>query len=328
MRSVHLPLVKKLADQFEVVGFCARHIENAQKIAAETGLGKGFTDVREMKKAHPDLDVVTVATMPNTTHAPLAIEALEAGCHVFVDKPFACSLKEAKDVFAVARKHNRRAVAFQNRRFETSFIAFRDVVEKGFVGKLKVFKNFVSCKSQSRSMLDLGAHIIDQAICLTHGETPLEVSAILQNPEKNLTDEQAMGYFKINLRYPNDLLVEIEQLPMGKHVNYFYVAGTKGGFQMDWADGISDLFYKQMDVQVDPPIPAHEFMPSSSELVPPELFANWGREYHRSYAGLYKHLVDNASPPVSERETLIQLAIMEYAIKSARTGKTLAFDLK
>jgi predicted dehydrogenase len=53
------------------------------------------------------LDAVHILTPP-ATHAGLAIQAKEAGCHIFVEKPMAISTADAADVIAAAERTNRQ----------------------------------------------------------------------------------------------------------------------------------------------------------------------------------------------------------------------------
>ena len=73
----------------------------AAELAAKTG-GRAVTDSAAVFAA-VDVDAVSIA-VPNALHAPLAIAALEAGKHVFLDKPFALNAAEAEQVIAAAAR--------------------------------------------------------------------------------------------------------------------------------------------------------------------------------------------------------------------------------
>ena len=77
----------------EIIALCDVNQGAAHKAAAKHGIAKVYTDVAEMLKALPELDAVSVI-VPNKFHAPLALQALKAGKHVFCEKPPALSAKE------------------------------------------------------------------------------------------------------------------------------------------------------------------------------------------------------------------------------------------
>ncbi len=82
-----------IADQIEAA---------AQKVADENSIPKVYTDTAEML-ADADIDAVSII-VPNKFHAPLAIQALEAGKHVFCEKPPALNAGEVQELIAAQKK--------------------------------------------------------------------------------------------------------------------------------------------------------------------------------------------------------------------------------
>ena len=95
---------------FEIAGICTRTPESRAGLLAELGTDyPGFNDFFEaLKVTRPD--AVSISTYPDT-HAPYAKAALEAGCHVFLEKPIAVTVAEADELVALARASNRKLVA-------------------------------------------------------------------------------------------------------------------------------------------------------------------------------------------------------------------------
>jgi len=93
-----------------------------------------YEDYREMlAKQKPD--IVTIAT-ESGKHPEIAINCLEAGCHVICEKPMALSVKDADKMISVAKKNNRKlAVCFQNR-FNAPIQRLRTALEAGRFGKV------------------------------------------------------------------------------------------------------------------------------------------------------------------------------------------------
>ena len=78
----------------EIVAICDMNEEAAQNAAKEYEVPHVFSDSARMLSELPELDAISIIT-PNRTHRPLAIQALEAGKHVFCEKPPALNASEA-----------------------------------------------------------------------------------------------------------------------------------------------------------------------------------------------------------------------------------------
>src|SRR5713101_6977759 len=106
---------------FEVVGVCERHIDKRElpkPLKGAKRFSKFETALAELKP-----DVVSVNTMPDT-HADFAITAMEAGAHVFVEKPLADKAENAQEVVNTARRTGRKLVIGYILRQHPSWIKF------------------------------------------------------------------------------------------------------------------------------------------------------------------------------------------------------------
>jgi len=92
----------------EIAAIADMNLEAAQKVAEENGIAQAFGDVNEMLSVD-EIDAVSII-VPNKFHAPLAIQALNAGKHVFCEKPPALNAAEVEEMIESAiRRHNRRS---------------------------------------------------------------------------------------------------------------------------------------------------------------------------------------------------------------------------
>ena len=82
-----------------------------------------------------NIDLVVVAT-PNTSHHPIAKQALLAGRHVVVDKPFTTTLAEAEDLARIAMQQRRIVTVYQDRRYTGDFATVQQVVGEGTLGRV------------------------------------------------------------------------------------------------------------------------------------------------------------------------------------------------
>ncbi|MFL1432841.1 MULTISPECIES: Gfo/Idh/MocA family oxidoreductase, partial [unclassified Nocardiopsis] len=124
---------------------------------------------------------IAVVTTPNDTHAPLARAALEAGMSVVVDKPFALTAGQARELTDLAEKLGRVLTVYQNRRWDADFLTLWHLVEEGALGRVHRFESrFERWRPQAKGtwresgtvdsgaglLYDLGPHLIDQAVNL------------------------------------------------------------------------------------------------------------------------------------------------------------------
>ena len=96
----------------------ASRVEAARSIAPDV---RAF-DHGDLMLASDDVDLVVVSTPPDT-HARLALQALDAGKHVLLEKPMALSSAECDEVLARADEVGRTAVVYQNRRWDPDYLA-------------------------------------------------------------------------------------------------------------------------------------------------------------------------------------------------------------
>ncbi len=117
----------------EVVVLCGRNEERRRAMAARLGVPETAADYREVV-ACPDIDAVTIST-PNVSHGEIAIAALEAGKHVFCEKPLAMNAAEAEAMTRAARKSGQiHHVAFTFR-YTHGVARLRQMLREGAIGQ-------------------------------------------------------------------------------------------------------------------------------------------------------------------------------------------------
>ena len=99
----HLSALRGL-DFVDIVGICDSNRQAAEALAARFGIGVVGTALSDLASTAPD--AVHVLTPP-ASHPALALEALQMGCHVLVEKPMADSVADCEAMIAAARTHRR-----------------------------------------------------------------------------------------------------------------------------------------------------------------------------------------------------------------------------
>jgi xylose dehydrogenase (NAD/NADP) len=132
----------RLSDRGELVAVGSRSLEKAQAYAAKWDIPLAFGSYADMF-ASGQVDAVYIS-VPNELHAPLTIQALEAGIHVLCEKPFAVTLKDVDAMFAAARANDCvLAEAFMYRHHpQTKKIG--ELIQSGKLGEIRSFSGSFS----------------------------------------------------------------------------------------------------------------------------------------------------------------------------------------
>ncbi len=163
--------------------------ERLSELSAGLGGLRTYAD-NEALLADPELDAVFIAT-PNAFHAPLALGALAAGKHVFVEKPFATNASDAAAVVEQAERTGKLLSVGMNQRFRPDSQRVRQLVRDGELGHVYHAKAFwfrragipklgtwFSKKSLAGggALYDIGVHLLDLALFVIDDFAPVSVS--------------------------------------------------------------------------------------------------------------------------------------------------------
>lgn len=124
----------QITDDFELVALCDADGSRLRKLAEHYPSAHRFTSMTAMLAEAPP-QLVAIAT-PVATHAALAIQALEAGCNVLVEKPLAGSVAEAQRVLETAARVGRRVFVDHTFLFTGAVRVMRDQLARGVLGSL------------------------------------------------------------------------------------------------------------------------------------------------------------------------------------------------
>jgi predicted dehydrogenase len=119
----------------EVAAIADMDEKRAKAFAETRPVGKIFGSLAEMLKGMPDLDAVSVVT-PNKFHKPITIEALDAGKHVFCEKPPALNAAEMAEMLAASKKAGKTLMFNFNNRARPEARAIARYIKEGLVGKI------------------------------------------------------------------------------------------------------------------------------------------------------------------------------------------------
>ena len=119
----------------ELIAICDMNETAAKSEAAEYEVPHVFSDSAKMLSELSDLDAISIIT-PNRTHRPLAIQALQAGKHVFCEKPPALNATEVNEMKLASEEAGKTLMFNFNNRARPESYALRKYIEAGEVGQI------------------------------------------------------------------------------------------------------------------------------------------------------------------------------------------------
>jgi predicted dehydrogenase len=153
--KIHLRLLNQ-SEKYELVGFYDAFEENADKIVADFGYTK-FNSIEALIAAVDVVDIVT----PTLQHFECAKLAIEAGKHIFIEKPIATTIGEAEQIMALANQHNVKGQVGHVERFNPAFTAVKDKINKPMFIETHRLAEFNPRGTDVPVVLDLMIHDID-----------------------------------------------------------------------------------------------------------------------------------------------------------------------
>jgi len=284
---------------------------------------------------------LVIVNATNDTHFPFTRDALNAGKHVVVEKPFVNTLEEGNLLIDLARKHNRILSVFQNRRWDSDFLTVKKIIQAGMLGRIVEFvsnfdryRNYIQENTWKEDtgpgsglLYNLGPHLIDQVLqVFGHPE------ALYAEIRKVRTGTQVDDYFDISLMYP-DRLARIHSSYLVREPNpRFILHGSLGSFvkygldpqeaalkageipgSMGWGTEEEKL-HGWLNTEIND---AHFQGKITSEP----------GNYLAFYDNIFDAIRNNNSLAVTAEESLMNIYIIERSFESAESGRRIPLNL-
>jgi predicted dehydrogenase len=132
----HIEGYLKFPERCEIIALCDIVPEKCEKIKEKFGLDNAIIfDSHEELIENSDFDLASICTPP-FCHAKIAIDCLNAGKNVLVEKPMAASLQECDEMIAAAKTSGKILSAVAQNRFRTSVWNLKKVLDNGMIGKI------------------------------------------------------------------------------------------------------------------------------------------------------------------------------------------------
>ena len=316
----HAPLIQ-CEPRLRLTAIASSRTDDIRRAAPEA-----VATTAEAVIADPSIDLVVIAT-PNTSHAPLAREALLAGKHVVIDKPMATTAAEADELIDLAKRQGRLLTVFHNRRWDNDFLTLRACLENGDIGRPYHYEaHFDRFRPQIKQgwreqtlagsgvLFDLGAHLIDQALTLFGMPDRILADVGSQRPDAQVDD-----WFHIVLGYGRMRAILHCGTVVCRPGPRFQLHGDGGSFLKHGMDGQeAALRAGRMPTEAgwggdDPENFALLVQADGTERRPETIPG----DYPAFYRGVAASILDGAPPPVTAEQARDVLAVLEAVRKAA-----------
>jgi predicted dehydrogenase len=332
----------------EIVAIADVAVEAAQKIADAQGIPQVFGSVEEML-AMDDLDAVSII-VPNKFHAPLAVQSLEAGKHVFCEKPPALNASEVEGMVAAAEKSGKRLMFNFNNRARPESYAMMGLIDDGTVGTINSaqakwirrtgipgFGGWFTTKALSGGgpLIDL-LHMIDLAMYFMGYPEPAHVMGqtfanFITNkdfkgpwgiPDRvdGTTDVEAAAHGFVTFKTGQVLSLQVSWAEMVKREEVSVVfQGTRAGGKVErlfGSDGLDDTAIDTCEVY------AQDGAERVDQKIDVEECEDMGRI--RSATNFIRAIEGEEEPLNNPEQALVLMKIIDAIYKSAETGAPVA----
>lgn len=138
----HIPAFVRLKSKVTIQAVCDKNENLAKDVGNKHHIPKAYSEFSEMLSSE-NLDIVDICTPPRV-HTPLAIEALEYGCHVLLEKPMALKTSDCDEMINASHKHNVKLCVIHNQLFYPPLVRARRLVAEGAIGDFIGMRIFMS----------------------------------------------------------------------------------------------------------------------------------------------------------------------------------------
>lgn len=327
----HAPLLH-VHKGFKIIKILERTKNKSHKRYPYVNIVRSYEEITGDK----NIDLIIINT-PDKEHHQMALQAIRAGKHTVVEKPFTLYTDEAEELIAASAKAGKLLSVFQNRRWDGDFLTVHKIIHEGLLGRLVEYEAHFdryrdylkpeSWKEQSDSgsgtIYNLGSHLIDQALILFG--LPESVFADIRMMRTGAEVDDAVTLL---LKYP-EIKVTLKASYLVREAGPRYsLHGTHGSF-LKWGTDPQEEELKKGQWPSGP-----DWGRENEE--------NWGilnteinglhysgmvetlpGNYMAYYDDIYEAILKNQKPAVTAQQGRDVIRVIEAARESSRTDKAI-----
>lgn len=347
----HAEEIQRIPD-CEIIGVCDKEELMAKQMYERFTVKRYFNDVYELLSAELP-DVVHITTPPQS-HFELGKLCLEAGCHVYIEKPFTVDTEEAEKLISLAEEKNLKMTAGHNAQFTLAARRMRELIKKGFIGGSPIHIESYYCynlgdPSYARAVLgdknhwvrrlpgkllqNNISHGISKIAEFLTGDSPKVIAHGFTSPTlKSINEIDIIDELRVVI-YDNDNCTAYFTFSTQMHpvLHQLRIYGPKNALIVD--DDHQTLIkirgakYKSyLDQFIPPFIYGKQYLTNSAynikKFIQRDLHMNSGMRF--LIESFYRSITENAPLPISYGEILLTSKIMDEIFEQINSLKCFA----
>ncbi|GCL70235.1 gfo/Idh/MocA family oxidoreductase [Paenibacillus naphthalenovorans] len=337
--NVHLQEFGKVSEA-QIVAVTDAYQPMAVERAKQYNIPKIYNTYQELLQ-DSSIDAVIIA-VPNESHAPIAIDALQAGKHVLLEKPMAINAASAKEIMKTYLKSGKVLMMSHQMRWDSLNMQVKEQIDKGALGNIYNVKAgwmrrkgipgwgtwFTRMhKAGGGPLIDLGVHMLDLSLHFMGSPKPVSVFGTTYaefGPKKRgigtwgkpdwdgFYDVEDLATALIKLDNGSTLTLDVSwaaHTTFQDNGPYIYLMGSEGGASLRGGKGVlhSELFDRTADVELTAP-----------------------QDDEGPRVRMSRHFIEsirnNREPIASAMSGLTNSLVLEAIYESSRTGNVVTLD--
>ncbi len=325
----HAPFITVRPQQFKIKTIFSPHALQSPWTKLEDVV---YCEDEDLLFKDNQIDLVVVACHLKD-HVYYAKKALQYHKHVLVEKPFTPTLKEAEDLFELAKVHGCMLECYQNRRYDSDYLTLLEVLNKGLVrdpfelelhfdyGRTAMIEAITQAQFVDGFLYGHGSHTFDQVIAAFGKPDDVHFDVRSIHPKQQINDyfdcdfhygglkiSVKSSYHRINPR-PSMILTGIGSQFIKRNTDRQefdlknFISPAEPGFGQDQAEDYGILHWLNQDQTME-------------EMRIQTVQGDYGRVYD----GIYEHLVLGKKQIVKAEETLEVMRLLEQGAQAYRSN--------
>jgi predicted dehydrogenase len=257
-RIRHIPAFLKLGGKVTLQAVCDKNESLAREAAARNGVTGVYSDLAQMLAAEK-LDIIDICTPPQT-HAAITIGAIEAGCHVVLEKPMALSTADCDRMLAIPRRDNQKLCVIHNQLYYPPVLKARKLVADGAIGDFIGMRIFMSDPQDEMIMRkDYWVHQLPGGIIGETGPHPIYKSIAFIGPVANVKVSARrrlehpwapFDEFRIDLEGQRGYSSIVISYSSHRRASTIDILGTEGALHLDLLSML--LIHRRKNTKMEP----------------------------------------------------------------------------
>ncbi len=318
----------RMTDRADLIACADPNAEAAATAISQCGYCRSYTAAAEMLD-DADIDAVIIATIHDQLQ-PMAMEAVNAGKHVFVEKPMALNAADGQALVDAAAAANVRLMVGYTLRFMPERMLMKKMLDEGAIGKIA----HISCgqcvglcggwlndpRHGGGPLYYIGSHALDNALWMVHDRHVQTAYAVTHWPDPDAAEASVDAILTVEGGVAIHLCTSYR---IGGRYGWLDVMGSEGRMRAEWESNKlfiwstgSSAYAQPTEIEV-PLTPSLQQVPFAAigSIAAAKYLPMWAAEMHE----FVDAIGENREPRITGADGVRFLRVSDAIFESART---------